>query len=119
MLLEGKETFKDFTDSDEAIATNILTSKLKQLEALGLVTKSKLPENKKNVYYHLTDLGLSLAPIIVELAVWSDENLRGLHTGMMKSEVLTLIKADKQGFANDLVAKYKELREAKQFIASA
>jgi DNA-binding HxlR family transcriptional regulator len=25
MLIEGKETFKDFTESDEAIATNILS----------------------------------------------------------------------------------------------
>ena len=32
MLIEGKETFKDFVQSEEAIATNILSSKLKQLE---------------------------------------------------------------------------------------
>ena len=31
MLIEGKETFKDFTDSEEAIATNILSVKLKLL----------------------------------------------------------------------------------------
>jgi DNA-binding HxlR family transcriptional regulator len=31
MLIEGKETFKDFTESDEAIATNILSAKLKLL----------------------------------------------------------------------------------------
>ena len=29
MLIEGKETFKDFTESEEAIATNILSTKLK------------------------------------------------------------------------------------------
>ena len=34
MLLEGKETFKDFTESDEAIATNILSTKLKLLEEI-------------------------------------------------------------------------------------
>ncbi|MEY3052302.1 MAG: hypothetical protein RLY31_2087 [Bacteroidota bacterium] len=118
MLIEGKETFKDFTDSDEAIATNILATKLKLLESLGLITKSKLPTNRKTVYYHLTDQALSLAPILVELAVWSDENLRGLHAGMLESEALTLMKADKQGFAHGLVAQYKERRDAGQPVVS-
>jgi DNA-binding HxlR family transcriptional regulator len=35
MLIEGKETFKDFTESDEAIATNILSAKLKFLGRSG------------------------------------------------------------------------------------
>jgi len=42
MLLEGKETFKDFVESDEAIATNILSAKLKLLEELGM--KVLLPD---------------------------------------------------------------------------
>ena len=36
MLIEGKETFKDFTESEEAIATNILSAKLKILVELGI-----------------------------------------------------------------------------------
>jgi DNA-binding HxlR family transcriptional regulator len=44
MLIEDKETFKDFTESDEAIATNILSNKLKQLEELGIILKTKRPE---------------------------------------------------------------------------
>jgi DNA-binding HxlR family transcriptional regulator len=43
MLIEGKETFKDFTESDEAIATNILSSKLKFLEEVGLIIKTQRP----------------------------------------------------------------------------
>jgi DNA-binding HxlR family transcriptional regulator len=40
MLIEGKETFKDFTESDEAIATNILSAKLKFLEEVGIIIKT-------------------------------------------------------------------------------
>ncbi|MEZ4773835.1 MAG: helix-turn-helix domain-containing protein [Bacteroidia bacterium] len=108
MIIQGKETFKDFTDSDESIATNILTVKLKYLEELGFVTKSKLPNNKKTVYYHLTDKGLSLTSIIVELAIWSDEYLRELHSEMQKPEELTLMKSNKELFIKDLIASYKE-----------
>ncbi len=107
MLFEGKETFKDFTESDEAIATNILTTKLKYLESLGLVRKSKLPTNKKTVYYHLTDKGLTLTSIIVELALWSDENLRELNIEMRNPNELKLMKLDKKKFINELVMQYK------------
>jgi DNA-binding HxlR family transcriptional regulator len=43
MLIEGKETFKDFTKADEAIATNILSAKLKFLEEVGLIIKTQRP----------------------------------------------------------------------------
>jgi DNA-binding HxlR family transcriptional regulator len=51
MLIEGKETFKDFTEADEAIATNILSSKLKFLEEVGIIIKTKRPDNKKTNHY--------------------------------------------------------------------
>ncbi len=43
MLIENKETFKDFTESEEAIATNILSTKLKLLEEVGIIIKTKRP----------------------------------------------------------------------------
>lgn len=108
MLLDGKQTFKDFTESEEAIATNILSSKLKLLEALGIITKSKLPNNKKVNLYQLTERGLALAPIIVELAIWSDENLRDLHKPMRSGEELKQMKTDKEAFVLALKKNYRE-----------
>jgi DNA-binding HxlR family transcriptional regulator len=108
MLLDGKQTFKDFTESEEAIATNILSSKLKLLEALGIITKSKLPNNKKANLYQLTERGLALAPIIVELAIWSDENLRDLHKPMRSGEELKQMKTDKEAFVLALKKNYRE-----------
>ncbi len=108
MLLDGKQTFKDFTESEEAIATNILSSKLKLLEALGIITKSKLPNNKKVNLYQLTERGLALAPIIVELAIWSEENLRDLHKPMRSGEELEQMKTDKEAFVLALKKNYRE-----------
>ena len=108
MLLEQKSSFKDFTDCDEAIASNILTSKLNQLIAWGLVSKSMLVSNKRSVYYHLTDQGLSLAPIIIELALWGDANLRTDNPAMRKSKELKAMKADKAQFVAGLIGAYKK-----------
>ena len=108
MLIEGKETFKDFTESDEAIATNILSSKLKQMEEFGLITKTKLPTNKKSVYYHLTDKALDLTPVILELGVWSDKHLRESHPTIVNNEGMEFLRNDKAGFGSMLIENYQE-----------
>jgi DNA-binding HxlR family transcriptional regulator len=108
MLIEGKETFKDFTESEEAIATNILSAKLKFLEEVGLIIKTQRPENKKTNLYLLTEKGLSLAPILVELATWSDKNLRDIHPTIVNGEAMEFLRNDKTTFANEIEKKYKE-----------
>jgi DNA-binding HxlR family transcriptional regulator len=108
MLIEGKETFKDFTESEEAIATNILAAKLKFLEEVGLIKKTKRPDNKKTNLYLLTEKGLSLTPILVELATWSDKNLRDLHPTIANGEAMAFLRNDKTAFANDLEKNYRE-----------
>lgn len=108
MLIEGKETFKDFTESEEAIATNILSSKLKLLEEIGIVVKTMRPNNKKTKLYLLTEKGLALTPILVELAKWSDGNLRDIHPTIVNGEGMEMLRNDKQAFAESLENRYRE-----------
>jgi len=108
MLIEGKETFKDFTEADEAIATNILTTKLKFLEEAGIIIKTQRPDNKKTNLYLLTDKGLALTPVLVELALWSDKHLRDIHPNIVNGEEMEFLRNDKVAFANVLETKYKE-----------
>ena len=107
MLIQDKKTFKDFIESDEAIATNILSSKLKYLEEFGIITKTQLPDNKKTNLYLLTEKGLALTPIIVELSVWSDENVRGLNKIMKDSPEIEIMKSDKAAFIKMKQENYK------------
>jgi len=76
MLLEQKKTFKEFSESDESIAPSILSNRLKTLEKTGFIIKKKLPDNQKTNHYLLTEKGLSLTPVVVELALWSHHNVR-------------------------------------------
>ena len=97
MLLEKKTTFKEFILSDEKVATNLLSSRLKLLESLEVITKDKLQTNKKENIYLLTEKGIALAPLIMELVIWSDTYVRAYHTAlnnyvtvnMNKEEVIT------------------------------
>jgi DNA-binding HxlR family transcriptional regulator len=111
MLIEDKKTFKDFIESDEAIATNILSTKLKYLEELGIITKTQLPDNKKNNLYLLTEKGLALTPIIVELSIWSDENVRALNKTMRESPEIAIMKSNKDAFIQMIKETYQAKTE--------
>ena len=108
MLLEGMETFKDFTNSDEAVSTSILTLKLKCLESYGLVERKNHPSNKKTKLYQLTDKGLSLAPVVVDLAIWSDQNLREYNPIIRQSDELKFMKSNREDAIIALKRKYKK-----------
>ncbi|MCL7764736.1 helix-turn-helix transcriptional regulator [Polaribacter sp. Z014] len=76
MLIKHKKTFKEISDSDERIAPSILSARLKLLESYKLISKTKIPENKKENIYLLTEKGIRLTPIIVEFSLWGDTNMR-------------------------------------------
>ena len=76
MLIKHKKTFKEISDSDESIAPSILSARLKLLESFKLISKTKIPENKKENIYLLTEKGIRLTPIIIEFSLWGDTNMR-------------------------------------------
>ena len=76
MLISHKKTFKEISDSDERIAPSILSARLKLLESIHLIFKTKTSENKKENIYLLTDKGVELTPIIIELTLWGDKWMR-------------------------------------------
>lgn len=93
MLLHKKTSYKEIVSSEEGIATNLLSTRLKLLLSLDIITKRKLPENKKENIYLLTEKGIDLAPLILEIVVWSDKYVRAYHTEMNAYETQNLNKA--------------------------
>lgn len=70
----GKKTYGEFLDSDEAIATNILASRLQHLEQKGILVKTPSTTDKRKEVYSLTEKGLDLIPILLEIASWSAQH---------------------------------------------
>jgi len=71
ILLLGKTTFGEFLDSGEGIATNILADRLQRLEALKTIEGRQDPDNRRRTVYRLTAKGCDLAPVLVEIILWS------------------------------------------------
>ena len=108
MLLERKKTFKDFSESDEAIASNILSSRLKMMEEYKIISKEKLPDNKKTNIYLLTEKGLGLTPTILELTLWSDSNIREYHSSIITDSRIEMVKNNKEESIKMIVESYKQ-----------
>ena len=105
MLFDHKTTFKDFSSSVESIATNILSSRLKLLEEVGIIRKNKKEGNQKSNVYTLTQKGLRLLPIIAEITLWSDENVRELNPTMVKEDY-QYVRTNKQEFLDGIEQAY-------------
>lgn len=71
IMLFGKETYQDFLDSGEGIASNVLADRLRRLESAGIVTRRKHPADGRQSRYLLTERGIDLLPLIVDLVEWS------------------------------------------------
>ena len=70
--------FNELTRLIPDISARVLSSTLKTLEADGLVARRAYPEVPPKVEYSLTETGLSLVPIILELTAWAQKNMKSI-----------------------------------------
>jgi len=88
-------TYGDFLKSDEKIATNILASRLQTLEENQIISKSDHPDSKAKVLYKLTQKGIDLLPLMIEINLWAEKyyDLPADRKAMLKE-----VKKDKEKF---------------------
>lgn len=74
LMVRGYRTFKEFEQSGEGIATNILADRLRNLQASGIITTEADPADGRKRNYHLTGKGIDLAPVLLELLIWGSRH---------------------------------------------
>lgn len=105
LMFEGKKTYGQFLSSDEGIATNILAARLKLLKDQGIIRSVSNPANRSSVIYHLTEKGVGLLPLILEIHLWAEEHLP------VSDEVrrtLKTVRSNKAGFIQNLADRLTE-----------
>jgi len=70
LLLLGRRHFRELLNSEENIASNILTERLKRLEQHNIITRRADPDDGRQYIYEPTVKGLSLVPVLLEIAAW-------------------------------------------------
>ena len=70
LMVRGLRTFKEFQRSGEGIASNILSDRLHKLERAGIITAEQEKSDRRRANYRLTEKGIDLAPVLLELLIW-------------------------------------------------
>ncbi|MDQ0302235.1 winged helix-turn-helix transcriptional regulator [Ancylobacter polymorphus] len=77
LMWHGKDTFLALQGSEERIPANLLAQRLKRLEALGILRREAYQQRPVRYRYLLTEEGLSLEPVLLELMAWGHAKLEG------------------------------------------
>lgn len=95
LMIKKECTYGDFLKANEKIATNILASRLQNLVENGIINKKNHPDNKLKFLYFLTEKGIDLIPLIVEINLWGDKYLTIPDD---RKKLVDDIKKDKEKF---------------------
>lgn len=101
LIIAHKRYFQELIEGNEGIATNILTSRLKLLEAAGFVTRRPDAGPGRRVLYAPTEKALDLLPVLIELIHWSLKYSSGASA---PDQFLQRLAKDRAGFIADLRA---------------
>ena len=103
MMLRGFRSYKEFLESFEGIATNILADRLRRLEAHGIITSERDPSDGRKLIYSLTPKGIDLAPVLTEMVLWAAG-----HEDTGNQALVRQIQKDKKRFLAAILQRWAE-----------
>ena len=101
MVIIDYQRFNVFKKSAEGLGINIFDTKLQALKENKIIEKLDDPESKSKGYYKLTQIGVDLLPILIEIGLWSEKYFP--ITEEIKT-ILIEVKKDKAKFINKTIA---------------
>lgn len=88
-LMAGLHRYNDILESCAGMSPNVLSDRLKRLEAQGLVNRNYYKELPPRVEYTLTDKGWTVRPILVALLEWGRKHTPGFSEDKVGREITT------------------------------
>jgi DNA-binding HxlR family transcriptional regulator len=105
MMLRGSQTYKEFLESHEKIATNMLADRLRKLEAYGIISTQRDPADGRKLIYRLTAKGIDLAPVLTEMVLWA-----AAHEETGNQALVREMQKDKEKFLAAVRQRWAETR---------
>jgi DNA-binding HxlR family transcriptional regulator len=104
LMVRGFRTFKEFQRSGEGIATNILADRLQKLETAGIITAESAETDGRRINYRLTEKGIDLAPVLLELIIWAGR----YEDTAAPSALMARMKKDREAFLVEVRRRWQE-----------
>lgn len=95
LMFRDRHEYGELLSAGEGISTSVLADRLERLQCAGLVTKTPHPRDLKKYRYHLTDQGIDLMPVLVDLTLWGLEHVPGATA---PPDLVRAMKRDRAGF---------------------
>ncbi|MES2134046.1 MAG: helix-turn-helix domain-containing protein [Bacteroidota bacterium] len=105
LMFKKECTYGDFLKSEEKIATNILASRLQTLEENGVINKLDHPDSRAKVLYKLTEKGIDLLPVMIEINLWANKYFS------LPEDRKAIVKEVKKGKEKFIKSWIKELKK--------
>ncbi|WP_018342213.1 winged helix-turn-helix transcriptional regulator [Cytophaga aurantiaca] len=105
MMLKGKHSYGEFLKSEEKIATNILADRLALLEEAEVVIKLPDPAHGSKYIYKLSQKGIDLLPVLVELIMWS---AKYDPDSTVEKKFVTQVKKNRETLLKEISSRLKE-----------
>ena len=109
ILFFDKKTYSDLQNSKEKIATNILADRLSKLESAEIIYKAPHPKDKRKSLFNLTQKGIDLIPILIEMIIWSKKYEPDTYA---PEEFLELAKNNRDELIKNIQEKLKKEQES-------
>ena len=101
LLFRDRHYFREFL-IEELPATNILSDRLKNLEAAGILSRRRDPRRGNKVHYSLTPKGVALVPVFLAMIDWSAKHDEETEA---PADSLAAYRSNPEAFSKDLAFK--------------
>jgi DNA-binding HxlR family transcriptional regulator len=91
LVFGGRRHFREFLKSPEGISSNILADRVARLQADGIITRADDPSHAQKGLFSLTEKGIQLVPILVQIASWGLQNLPDVNREASRAAVLVAV----------------------------
>ena len=99
LMFKGKRHYNEFFEAEERVSTTVLRDKLRSLEQGGIITRGDDPVKRSRIRYSLTEKGIALLPVMIEMILWSSAFDADTAT---PQESVDRVKQDREGFIAEL-----------------
>jgi DNA-binding HxlR family transcriptional regulator len=88
LLFQGTRRYGELRQQLPGVTERMLTMQLRELEQSGLVLRTVYPEVPPKVEYSITEMGLSLKPVLRQMLNWSEEYRNSSRGGMILQKLV-------------------------------
>jgi DNA-binding HxlR family transcriptional regulator len=113
LMVRSYTTFKQFEESDERIATNVLSDRLRRLQRNGIISSEQDENDRRRSTYRLTQKGIDLAPLLLELLIWGAQH----EETMAPAALVAQMAQDREGVIAEARRRWQE-RDLTQLLPS-